>query len=145
VISGGALLEDQHFHIAQAILADHIRKNHIDKNSSIILNGLPRHPGQARDIKNQIEVINIINLHCSPQTVFQRIYANSGGDRTDRPDDTRDLIAAKLKIFDERTRPLLQYYAQQKVPITTITVTTKSTPQEIWEKFLEQSSSPHQL
>ena len=47
VLQSGTLLEDEHFPIARRILQSFINHNGVDGTTRIVLNGLPRHAGQA--------------------------------------------------------------------------------------------------
>ena len=138
VLTEGALLEDETFYIAEELIKAHITANILTKNDYLLLNGLPRHIGQAKAIDKIVNITNIIYLHCSPETVYERISQNSGGDRTSRTDDTTEEIAKKLKIFETRTKPLLDHYTQ--IPITTIEISPKSTPNSIWKTYNEPLS-----
>ena len=50
VLTSGALLENEHFYLARKILDLFIARNRIGINELIVLNGLPRHIGQAKEI-----------------------------------------------------------------------------------------------
>ena len=50
VLKEVALLENETFYIAEKILNSFITKNSITSNDIILLNGLPRHIGQAKDV-----------------------------------------------------------------------------------------------
>lgn len=47
----------------------------------------------------------------------------------------RDSIGNKLAIFNQRTAPLLDYYAAQAARIETIEVTAGMTPQDVWRSL----------
>lgn len=76
----------------------------------VILNGLPRHAGQADAIAAFLTVRQLIVLHGTPAVVHARIRSNTGGDRAQRVDDSVGEIRSKLEIFEARTRPLIEYY-----------------------------------
>lgn len=109
----GALLENKAFSIAQKILTHFIEANRFQRDDLLILNGLPRHTGQAKDLSGWISVRWIVLLECSPQTVFERIRLNTGGDRLDRDDDTMTAIKQRLRRFRERTFPLIDFYIRR--------------------------------
>ena len=126
----GALLEDRHFPIAARILSAFADKQ-LSPATLIILNGLPRHEGQARDMESIISMQAVVSLQCSAQVAYDRINLNSGGDRTGRIDDSVEAIARKLELFDRRTLPLLNYYRRQSVPVYSIIIGADTSPQEI--------------
>jgi adenylate kinase family enzyme len=117
-----ALLEDNEFHIAEKILVFFITHNRLCRGEYLILNGLPRHAGQAEALGSLIKVKEVINLDCSAEVVRHRIANNECNDRALRKDDSADEIERKLKIFKNRTLPLLDYYRKQGVPILSIRI-----------------------
>ncbi len=70
-------------------------------------------------------------LDCNARTVAERLRRNSGGDRAQRADDAEALVARKLAIYEERTRPLLDYYRILGVRILKIPVDIKTQPAEM--------------
>ena len=132
VLATGALLENEAFAIAETILRRFIERHTTRPDDIIVLNGLPRHTGQAERIARLLRVIRIVHLQCPPEVVFARIRHNSGGDRTGRQDDTPEDIRCKLAIFEERTAPLLEHYRQQGVPVITRTVSLQGSPAGLW-------------
>ncbi len=131
ILTKGALLDDSNFHIAEKLLQAHITMHALQPETMIILNGLPRHTGQADALRPIIHIARVIHLQCTPETVFQRITKNSGGDRTNRTDDTPAEIKDKLNTYHSRTRPLLDYYTRANVPIHTINISATTTPEQI--------------
>ena len=110
VLRSGALLEDEHFPIAQHLLQSFLAARDADARTLVVLNGLPRHVGQARAVDAIVEVTAVVYLQCSAETVLARIRANAGGDRADRVDDDLASVRRKLSIFAERTAPLVEHY-----------------------------------
>ena len=127
VLETGALLEDKDFPIAERILRSFITQSAQTANPLIVLNGLPRHVGQAKALEPLLNVHTVVQLSCTPQTVYKRIQANTGGDRTARVDDQLHDIERKLEIFADRTLPLVQYYQQRGARLVTIEVTQDMT------------------
>jgi len=133
VLASGALLEDEHFPIARRILQSFIARRGADRHTWIVLNGLPRHAGQARAIDEILSVEAVVNLNCSGRTIFERIRSNVGGDRAGRVDDDLDAVGKKIKLFQERTTPLLEYYASRGAKTITVDVTSEITPEQVWK------------
>jgi adenylate kinase len=98
-LTGGALLENESFHIAEKILHAFMKDKAIGDRDLLILNGLPRHVGQARDTDRLVNMVAILSLECTPDIVLARIHRNTGGDRSGRLDDSLAEIQAKLKTF----------------------------------------------
>lgn len=132
VLDTGALLEDDMFHIAGFILRRFIETRAPSPNDIIVLNGLPRHIGQTRQLESILTIIRVVHLYCSPDTVFTRIHLNSGGDRTGRTDDTPSDIRRKLAIFEQRTAPLLEDFRHRGIPVITLEVTPQDDPTILW-------------
>jgi adenylate kinase family enzyme len=124
----GALLENENFPIAAKILNLFIETRHININDLIILNGIPRHSGQADDADALVEIQRIIFLECEPHVILERIRHNTGGDRSGRADDSPEAIGNKLKIFNNRTRPLLDHYRSKGVHVDQIKVEKHTDP-----------------
>jgi len=133
VLESGTLLENEHFPIAERILRWFMAQHGADRQTRIVLNGLPRHVGQARAIDFILDLEAVVHLECSSETALRRIQANVGGDRTGRVDDDLAAIREKLRIFNQRTAPLLEYYRRRGARIETVEVTAGMTPEQIWE------------
>jgi len=131
VLQSSALLEDDTFYIAEAILRDFIST--IDTGSIIILNGLPRHLGQARQVSEIIDIRYICELYCDAEVLRARIACNSGGDRAGRCDDDDAAIARKLEIYNQRILPLVDYYRKACVEINTVPVDVETSADEMWQ------------
>ncbi len=131
VLSEGALLENETFHIARTILDGFIVGAGTGPNDVVVLNGLPRHVGQARDMATIVDVRMVVSLQCTAETVRARIAANSGGDRTGRTDDSLKAIEAKLEIYAARTYPLLDHYRVEGVQHRLVPVDVRTAPSDI--------------
>ena len=135
MLDEGALLEDEHFPIAEAILRGFIADCQLAPGDLIVLNGLPRHVGQADDVADIAEVVAVVELVCSPERVHARIQADAGGDRTHRIDDDPDAVRRKLATYAERTRPLVEHYRRLDVPLLALGVGLHTEPRELWERL----------
>lgn len=131
VLERGALLEDQHFIIAEKILRFFIERCAVGPDDVILLNGLPRHAGQAEAVDRLLDVQAVISLSCAPEVVRERIAADSGGDRAGRPDDGLAEVKRKLIIFRERTAPLVERYRAGGARVHEFEVGPGTTPGEI--------------
>ena len=129
----GALLEDEHFPIAGRILASFLTDRDAGGDDLIVLNGLPRHIGQAERVEDVLHVATVVCLRCTADVVRERIRTNAGGDRTERIDDDADAVARKLDIFTQRTAPLLDHYRTRGANVICIDVQTDTTPEDIRE------------
>ena len=123
----GKLLEKEHSHIAGKMLSSFIEEKGAGKDVLLVMNGLPRHLSQAKYVDSLVEMEMVLYLDCSPEVVKQRILLNSGGDRTARVDDSLPEVEMKLKLFRERTFPILDYYRSKGTRVEQIEVGTEST------------------
>jgi adenylate kinase len=133
VLDSGTLLEDEHFPLAERILRSFLDRHGADARTVVVLNGLPRHVGQAEAIGRVLDVTAVVHLRCSGETVLARIGTNVGGDRSGRPDDDPESIRNKLRLFNQRTAPLLDHYRGRGTSIETVEVTATMTPDRMWQ------------
>lgn len=122
VLEKGVLLENESFPLALRILQDFVRARRVRDDDLLIMNGLPRHVGQAEALAPHLQFLAVIDLQCTAEVVSRRLQRNSGGDRVNRSDDGIALVEKKLDIFAERTSPLLDFYSRAGVPLIPIRV-----------------------
>ena len=134
VLTSGALLEDEHFPIAERILRSFMVGHRVDDQTIVVLNGLPRHVGQARAIDAILDIRAVVCLDCSGETVARRLETNVGGDRSGRVDDALEQVRKKLDIYHGRTSPLVEHYRQKGVRIETIQVMPAMTAVQMWNR-----------
>ncbi len=133
VLERGLLLENEQFPLAKKIISVFLDRVGFSQNDILILNGIPRHEGQATDMQTIALVHALIVLDCSGQDVYERIHGNIGGDRTERVDDNVDMIEKKLKIFRERTAPLVAYYEKLGTLVYRVRITGAMTPADSYD------------
>jgi adenylate kinase family enzyme len=140
-LATGALLENETFHIARDILLSFLASRGCGPGDVLVMNGLPRHVGQARDLDGILGMRGVVHLDCSPAVVQQRIRSNAGGDREGREDDSLAFVARKLELFRNRTFPLLDHYRGLGVRLFDVDVQVNTTPLEIVAR-LESDAFP---
>jgi adenylate kinase family enzyme len=138
VLATGALLEDRDFPIARRILQSFCVRRQPEAGTVIVLNGLPRHAGQAEALAEWVSLRTVVVLNCTATTVAARIAANTGGDRTDRSDDRQSDVARKLEIYAERTVPLVDQLRRQGATVVTIEVTAGMTAAKMRDRLVQQ-------
>jgi adenylate kinase len=131
VLEKGALLENETFYMALRILISFIKSRQVQSEDMLVMNGLPRHAGQAQNLVNTLKFAAIVDLRCSAEVVWERLQSNAGGDRTARADDGVTLVQQKLNVFADRTRPLLAWYQQRGVPLIPVAVGAQTRPADI--------------
>lgn len=127
VLEEGVLLEDEHVGMARSILEQFITDQGMAKDDVVVLNGLPRHVGQARSVDAWVNVDVVVCLDCPVEVVLGRIRNNVGGDRTGREDDQRAAVERRVAMFRERTEPLVGHYAVAGAQIERIEVAVDQT------------------
>jgi adenylate kinase len=127
----GKLLDEKHFHIAGSILAGFLGRNAFNSDDLLVLNGLPRHAGQARDMERLARVVAVVVLECDASTIAKRIATNAGGDRKGRADDTPFAILARVALFVEVTYPLVEHYRGRGVRIVRLDVGDSTTLEQM--------------
>ncbi|MDD4986206.1 MAG: nucleoside monophosphate kinase [Dehalococcoidales bacterium] len=131
LLEAGALLEDEHFPIAGKLLAGFIAERNADAAAVVVLNGLPRHVGQAGAMEAVVDMRALVSLECAPEVAWERVRTNSGGDRGERADDTLAEVRRRIEVFRQRTLPLLEYYGARGVPVLRLEVGAKTTAREM--------------
>ena len=128
----GELLENKDFHIARKIFRAFRNSRHIDMDDLVILNGLPRHMGQADDVGGFLNIILAVYFECTLDVICERIRLNKGGDRFDRADDAYAAVKNRLSIFKEQTLPLLEYYRKKGICMKSIEIDVNTDPKDIF-------------
>ncbi len=143
VLEEGLLLENEKFYIAKKVFSDFTKKQKAEHNDVIILNGLPRHIGQARDMTDMVNVRTVAELKCSDDNVLCRISENKGGDRSERLDDDSDLVMKKIETYNERTRLLVDFYKKRGADMIEVEVTPDTDTRTLYKEFVEKYRSLH--
>lgn len=135
VLMTGALLEDKHFLTAKKLLLNYLKEQQAGEDTLIILNGLPRHVGQAAAMEKLIDMQLLVKLECPFEVVLDRIQIDIGGDRSGRIDDTPNEVKQRVELFKQRTEPLVDYYRVLMVPLICVDVKAGTTAQEMHQQI----------
>ncbi len=135
VLEQGALLENESFYLAAKILDDFIARRGVRPGDWLVLNGLPRHAGQAQALEQRLRVVAVVQLECHADVIRERLRRDSGGDRAARTDDTAELVAHKLAIYEARTRPLVAFYRERGARAIGIPVGVETSAGEVAEEL----------
>ena len=141
-IAERALLRDDQFPIAAQLLHHFIAERDVAPHDLVILNGLPRHAGQATAVAEILDVRHVVVLDCDAETVAARIAGDTGGDRAGRSDDAPEDVAAKLATYTERTEPLILHYAKAGTPIHRVRVGASMSAADVWDELLPRLQQP---
>ena len=77
-----------------------------------LLDGFPRNVSQANALKNLLEKINhpleaVISIQIADDILIKRLLARG------REDDNEEVIVNRLKVYREKTSPLIDLYSKQ--------------------------------
>jgi len=131
VLRDGLLLENDRFALALKILSGFIGGRGMKTDDLLVMNGLPRHEGQADDLEGVLDARLVVHLCATPAAVLERIRRNTGGDRRGRTDDSPAEIARKIRLFDQRTIPLLDRFRTRGVRVIRVNVGVETTARDI--------------
>jgi adenylate kinase len=140
LLEEGLLLENEYFSIDEKFLRLFLDQCGFGGSDTLVLNGLPRHVDQAREVDRIAWVKSLVLLECTPEVVHKRIAADTGGDRAGRPDDNITLIEKKLEIFSKRTAPLVEHYAKSGSSVLRVKVGSASTAENVYADLLALSA-----
>ena len=81
----------------------------------LVLDGIPRNVEQAQLLEDTLDVIKIIHLNCSDLAkMVERLRRRAL--KENRLDDANDdVIQKRLMVYDVETKPVLEYYPQDKI------------------------------
>lgn len=102
------------------------------KRNTLVLDGLPRNVRQAEMLRKFLDVVAVFYL-CSSnvENLVKRLQRRALKDN--RLDDANlDVIRERLKIYDEETKPVLNFYGKEIVH----RINTDGTPPETFLKVL---------
>jgi adenylate kinase len=86
---------------------------HAVEDKGYVLDGFPRSVGQAQIARSLAEEVGatpdaVIYLEASREELVRRILERAKIEG--RSDDTEEVVQNRLQVFDEATRPLVDYY-----------------------------------
>jgi adenylate kinase len=136
----GRLLDDEHFSIARKVVQRFVQDRGCNPGRDVlILNGMPRHLGQALACAAGGIVIRlVVFLDCPPEVALARKRLADAGagheDRAHRDDAAVATFERKVRSFDEDTRPLLDHFASEGVPVARVAVLVETTPAQMADR-----------
>jgi adenylate kinase len=123
--------------VPDALVMDMLRKPVVAASEAggYVLDGFPRTVDQAKaafEVANRlgVEVQAAVHLYVPDQELIRRLLARSRGS-----DDTEDVIAHRLEVYQEMTMPLLEYYANREWMFS---VDGTRTPDEVHEAIVSR-------
>jgi adenylate kinase len=138
VLREGALLEDRSFPLVGKIFDDFLRRRGAQASDLLVLNGWPRHLGQARDAEAVAVVRRVVRFNASAETIRERIRTDAAGDRLVRADDSPAEVEKKYALYVKRTKPLIEYYEAKGIPVTTLEVAAETSAADLHQDLLQR-------
>ena len=159
IMGAGQLVPDN---IVMGLIKERIRQE--DCKSGFILDGFPRNITQAEKLSETLQdmnlaIDNVIDLEVDEGEVVERLTGRStcsecgamfhkvsrppkvdevcdgcGGKLEQRPDDNKETIEERLKVYSESTAPLKEFYSKQA---SLKTVEAKGSVEEIFSRVCE--------
>jgi len=136
ILDEGDLVPDR---VVIQLLDNRLKKP--DCKKGFILDGFPRDLEQAKELDKLIVIDQVILIESKEETIIKRVVSRRmcpvcgtiygidippkksnfcDHDRAllvHRADDTVDAIKHRLKVYDEKTAPLIQYYARKLIRV----------------------------
>lgn len=111
IIERGDLVPDE---IMLGIIEE--RLSQADVANGFILDGYPRNVDQARSLdvvlaRLDTPLDDAIQIDVDPEAVIKRIAKRA--QEEGRADDSEDVVRNRMKIYEEKTAPVVDYYANQ--------------------------------
>jgi adenylate kinase len=108
ILASGQLVPDE---ITVALIRE--RLAHADAHAGFVLDGFPRNLAQAEALDETLTQIGrqldaVLFFELSDELATERMLLRATAEN--RPDDTPDVIAERLRIYHEETEPVVEYY-----------------------------------
>jgi adenylate kinase len=109
--------------VPDAVVLDMLRKPVVEASAAggYVLDGFPRTVDQAEAAYAVAKGLGVavqvaVHLEVDPQSLVERLVAR--GREAGRTDDTPEVIEHRIAVYEERTRPLLDYYSERARLVT---------------------------
>jgi adenylate kinase len=150
-VEKGLLVPDE---VTLEVLKERLSK--IPKGKGFILDGYPRTLEQAKALKTVAKIDVVIQLIVPDWIIIERLSTRRickscgevynvrylkpkvegacdkcGGLLYQRSDDTPEVIKNRIQIYEKQTRPILEHYKEQKVPLLEFRTESLEMPPEV--------------
>ena len=140
------------------------RLNRVPKDKGFLLDGFPRTLDQARTLETIADIDAILLLDVPDWIIVERLSTRRickkcgtvynlrflkpkvegicdkcGRELYQRTDDTPEVIKQRLQVYQDQTKPLLEFYRQKNLPfIVSKAESLQSPPEVMVEKIIDQ-------
>lgn len=85
------------------------------ENDTLVLDGIPRNPRQAKMLSNMLDVKAMLYLYCANfDAMVERLQKRAL--KENRLDDANlTVIRRRLKVYDKETKPVLNFYGRKLI------------------------------
>lgn len=114
-----------------------------DAAGGAILDGFPRTQAQADALDQLLEQLGgritvVPNLVVDREELVQRLLARAQIEG--RADDTEDTIRTRMRVYEEQTKPLLDYYQQRGLVVNVDGLQSREAVQQALRRVIEQAA-----
>jgi adenylate kinase len=107
----GELVPDE---IMTGMIEERLGRDDVEKG--FILDGYPRNVAQAKSLDLMLEKLNMpadeaIHIDIDTEQVIERIAKRAKEEG--RADDAKDTVRNRMRVYDEQTAPVADYYAER--------------------------------
>jgi adenylate kinase len=129
-INRGQLVPDE---IMVELIAD--RLNQVDCDAGCLLDGFPRTLAQARAFDQMLseqgrELDLVLAFHVDCDELRRRLLSRATSEG--REDDSPDTVLHRLKIYEQQTAPLVDYYRRRSILVE---IDAVGTPDEVFARI----------
>jgi adenylate kinase len=135
IMERGELLPDE---LVVGIMSEALKRPECGKG--FLLDGFPRTEGQAEALDSMLAsagqtLDTVALLEVDEQELVTRLLGRAA--KEGRPDDTREVITRRLKVYEAQTRPVVDYYRRQGVLAE---IDGMGRPDEVYRRLREKAA-----
>lgn len=111
-MTAGGLVEDE---LVESVVRDRLALH--DWNYGFVIDGFPRNAPQAEFFLEGYDIDGVVLLELPDEEVHRRVLArrqDAGDGPEARADDTADALAARLRDYHEKTRPIIELFERKE-------------------------------
>jgi len=102
-------------------------------NDTLVLDGIPRNPRQAEILRDTLDVKALLHLTCPDTTKMVHRLQRRALHENRLDDANLEVIKDRLKLYEQETRPVLDYYG----PSLVHTIDSTKTPINVLRDILQ--------